>query len=350
MAASIADECSVDGKYDVLIAGAGPAGCSAAMNIPKDMRVLLIDMQSSPRRKPCGGVLLERTRAFIKERNLSPPDDVFASPKEIGMKIKDIDNGLEIDMKRRFLNVRRDAFDDWILSMCADNVSYLPSARLVKHDRTISAFESRIATPSGRVTSRSDYLIDSTGASSFSHAMKGHPRPVLVAYQEWIKGDCDDYFGTIFHNSVTDSYVWTIPKDGHVVVGTGVLPQNIREKIPRFRRFIRNELGFSSKPSKIEGGILPSGKVSEVKLSTGDAIHAGESAGFVSASSGEGISFALRSGLFSAESIARFPQEPIAHYEELCMPLLAEMKKTERIAAAYTDPEARVGLFKRMSE
>ena len=47
--------------YDVLVAGAGPAGSSAAIHLARrGARVLLADRARFPRDKPCGGGLTGR--------------------------------------------------------------------------------------------------------------------------------------------------------------------------------------------------------------------------------------------------------------------------------------------------
>ncbi|HET9211537.1 MAG TPA: FAD-dependent oxidoreductase, partial [Thermoanaerobaculia bacterium] len=46
------------GTADVLVVGAGPAGCAAAFDLARaGLDVLLLDRRSFPRVKPCGGAL-----------------------------------------------------------------------------------------------------------------------------------------------------------------------------------------------------------------------------------------------------------------------------------------------------
>lgn len=45
-------------KYDVIVAGLGPAGATAAYELSKNgFTVLALDKQKHPRYKPCGGGL-----------------------------------------------------------------------------------------------------------------------------------------------------------------------------------------------------------------------------------------------------------------------------------------------------
>lgn len=48
----------IEMKYDVIVAGMGPAGATAAYELSKKgFKVLALDKQKHPRYKPCGGGL-----------------------------------------------------------------------------------------------------------------------------------------------------------------------------------------------------------------------------------------------------------------------------------------------------
>ena len=49
-------------KYDVIIVGGGPAGCSSAYELNKSgLRVLILDKTNFPRHKPCAGGITMKT-------------------------------------------------------------------------------------------------------------------------------------------------------------------------------------------------------------------------------------------------------------------------------------------------
>jgi len=57
----------MDDLYDVAIIGAGPAGCSCALNLAKsNLKIAIFDKESFPRRKVCGGALSDRAMNVLK--------------------------------------------------------------------------------------------------------------------------------------------------------------------------------------------------------------------------------------------------------------------------------------------
>jgi menaquinone-9 beta-reductase len=63
----------LDEEWDVVVIGAGPAGCTAAVRLGgSGLRVLLVDKQQFPRNKLCGCCLSEATLALIDKYKLIP--------------------------------------------------------------------------------------------------------------------------------------------------------------------------------------------------------------------------------------------------------------------------------------
>jgi len=337
-------------ECDILIAGAGPGGCSTALNLSDDLKVLLIDSSHFPRNKICGGVLIEKSWNFLKNTGFDPPKNVFAEPKDLPMKIIDIENDFQIDIKRGYLNVRRRNFDKWLLELCREKSEFLQLSRLEKVAKLKDGFLSVVKTPSKRVKIKSRYLIDSTGAQSFSKTSMGIKKPIYIAYQEWIKGQRQDYFSSIYCSKVTDYYIWVIPKDGYTLVGTAFGPFKIREKIQNFRKFLKRDLGIKKKPERFEAGILLRPGKEDILLTHDGAMLVGESAGLINPNTGEGIGFALKSGMFCAESIKNNPQNPEKEYTKLCRELSKEIEDKAKVSADYNYPIKRIRILKKISK
>ena len=52
-------------KYDLVIIGAGPAGCILCKELEQKKKILLIDGVKFPRNKPCGGILVKESQNLL---------------------------------------------------------------------------------------------------------------------------------------------------------------------------------------------------------------------------------------------------------------------------------------------
>ena len=83
----------------------------------------------------------------------------------------------------------------------------------------------------------------------------------------------------------------------------------------------------------------------EIHLGEGRLLLAGEAAGLVSPSSGEGISYALRSALLAAEAFERRPGDPLSSYRAAAAPLLERLSLKLHKASALRAPGDRLSPF-----
>ena len=74
-------------SFDLVVIGAGPADCLAALSAPSDMRILLVDRLRLPRDVICGGIV--STSIFDQLRHLHPPDPIFSAPQRLNWTLYD---------------------------------------------------------------------------------------------------------------------------------------------------------------------------------------------------------------------------------------------------------------------
>ena len=289
--------------FDAAIIGLGPAGSALARKLSGKMRVIALDKKrqcgNEGFTKPCGGLLApDAQRSFIRD-GITLPVEVIANPQIFSVKTVDVDASLTRNYQRSYINVNRHAFDLWMKSL-------IPADVLVYHDslcRKIWREDDRwhvVFRADGmeqEITAR--YLIGADGANSLvrRHLYPEHNIRKYVALQQWfVEQHPVPFYSCIFDNAVTDCYSWSISKDGYFIFG-GAYP--MKDGQARFDALKSKMEAFQfqfGKPVKSEKcTVLFPSRWADFVCGERNAFLIGEAAGFISASSLEGISYALDS-------------------------------------------------------
>lgn len=346
------DEVSPDelkNEYDIVIVGAGPAGCTAAKLLSKKYSVLLVERSAIPRVKPCGGMLVEESREVIEK--LNPPSHVFTTPKHTSIEYRDLDNGITAKTGRKILNVYRGAFDYWLFNDAAESdFDFLSNTSLesfTQHEKDVKITLSK----GKRLGVKTRWLVDASGGiSSIRGKIAKQPR-FYTAVQKYCKTDADasDITYFVFDNTLTDFYGWVIPKQIYSVIGIAYLPTkgNILDQfLNRIQGFVKACPCFET-----EAHVLtrPDG-AKDVCFGKGSVFLVGEAAGLVSPSFGEGISFALRSAQELANALNKSPENALEAYKQRCEHLKREIEGKHQKALALSDPAQRKKLLGSLSK
>ena len=94
--------------YDIAVVGAGPAGTVFVKEIKQacpDLKILLIDGQSSDSAKPCGGLLAPDAQKLLARFDLVLPKSVLEDPQIFAVETIDIDQKLVRYYQRHYLNM-----------------------------------------------------------------------------------------------------------------------------------------------------------------------------------------------------------------------------------------------------
>ncbi|TAL38674.1 MAG: FAD-binding protein [Spirochaetes bacterium] len=305
-------------RYDIIIAGAGPAGSTLARLLGSRYRILVIEKRPllrPPRGvyqgiKCCGGLLAPDAQETLARLGLGVPLAACVGPQIFTVRTIDFDNGLERYYQRHYLNMDREAFDRWLLSLVPGSVDVRCGCRLTGFAQDASGVSVRFLQGTREYTARGRILAGADGASSRVRAalFPGEEfRTTYLAIQEWVRADAPlPYFSAIFDRAVTDFYSWTIPKDGHLIVGAALAPRDepwkkfalLKEKLTKYGyRFPR--------AGRTKGTLLlRPARAGQVRCGAGRTVLVGEAAGFISPTSAEGISYALRSAMAFADAAA----------------------------------------------
>jgi flavin-dependent dehydrogenase len=307
--------------YDIAIIGAGPAGATLARLIGESYRVLLVDKrpfkdpsEGFSSTKCCGGLLAPDAQRMLSKLGLGLPKSVLEEPQLFVVKAVDIQQGLERYYQRHYINMDRQRFDCWLLSLIPAGVHIRTSCRLTSYSKESNCFKLTLAEENKTYYEKTSILVGADGA--LSRVRSQAPQSGLVpkkyfAIQEWVEGNCDfPYFTSLFDQEITDYYCWTIPKGDHLIVGAALHPkQRPSQKFELLKSKLRR-YGFQfGKPVRREGAfILRPMKTRQVSTGAQGIALIGEAAGWISPSSAEGLSYAFRSALILAEALRATPE------------------------------------------
>lgn len=356
--------------YEAVVVGAGPAGCMLAQTAGKRCNILLVESRDlhvpveEGREKSCGGLLNPTAQETLAKLGLALPKEVLESPQVFAIRAIDYDTNQERYYPKHYININRGAFDRWMLSEA------LISPRVELYDRTtVTGYtpytdyvEVTLRGADGITRQiKTRYLVGADGAASLvrrrleqKYCGPDEPRfPIrrYVSLQQWFPMEEElPYYVALFDQRVTDYYSWMIPKGGQVILGAAIPEgKNVRGRFQYLKHRVR-ATGFSlGTPEREQGAILlrPYGPGS-VYLGKGRVFLAGEAAGLISASSEEGISYALSSGTALGEALLRrgTPEETEDLYRKRVMKLRWGLAIKSMKSIIMYDPKLRGAVFR----
>jgi len=336
--------------YDIAIVGAGPAGSTLARLLGPNYRVLLVDRRRLDREhtqgelaKPCGGLLAPAAQAELARQGLGVPASVVTGPQLFAVRTLDLVADLERLYQRFYVNVDREAFDRWLVSLVPDRVE-------TGFGWTLAALEPDTDGPflrfrtaeGGSVGVRARCVIGADGAASLVRRLSfpdvPTPRRYSAIQAEFSIGAFDPHYGALFDSRLTDYYGWTIPKGDTLLVGAAF--EASAGVAQRFSALVEGArargFGFGEETARSSAQIARPSSLLELCPGDGSILLAGEAAGFISPSSAEGISFALRSAAALARALEPGLAGADARYRAAAWPLaLSVQAKAIKASAIY---------------
>lgn len=310
--------------YDVIIIGGGPAGSTAARLAPHGLKIAVIDKSdvAGERPKPCGGLLSPDAQKFLARFDITLPKEILVTPQIFAVKTMDFTSGITRCYQRSYLNMDRDKFDRWLRSLIPKNVEMI-SGRCTEIERQDGGFKVSWRDGGEDNSATCRYLIGADGANSIVRRMFFKDKKIrkYVAIQRWFEADkIAPFYSCVFDKNTSDCCSWSISKDGYMIYGGAFAKDGSRESFEKQLKTAEKS-GFDFGDVRLDEACLVCRPkhVREI-VSGGDGVMLiGEAGGFISPSSLEGISFAMRCGEYAARALKK--DDPIKEYLRLAQKL-----------------------------
>lgn len=289
--------------YDVIVVGLGPAGAIAAYELGRrGHRVLAVERSSLPRGKVCGGALTVRAASLV--------------PFDIGGEVEQTLQGI------RFNFCGKDPFiietpDPVAYTVSRDRFDYLLASRAEAEGAAVSDGTEVIEWKEerGEITVRTRheewrcrYLIGADGINGLIRRGGATPGEGAVGVESEIPYQGmereDHSLIQVDLGSAPHGFGWLLPKRDHHATGVSGADRKVRSAGELYGQFIENQ-GILKEASGQPVSVFHRASSSEgMPLHEESVLWVGDAAGLIDPLSGDGLYYALLTGLIAAEVIS----------------------------------------------
>jgi geranylgeranyl reductase family protein len=292
--------------HDVIVVGAGAAGAASAYHLAaRGHRVLILEAQSTPRRKPCGGGMAASVQRWFPF-DLSPAVDQVIEQVRFTWCLDDPVTAV-LPGDSPFWIVQRSRLDQFIAEQAvAAGAELVDAASVETMERDGDGWT--VTAGGHRYSSRAVVVADGSKSRFASQLALGNPKPrfasavaVEVAAEVSEPNTARFEFGLVKHG-----FCWAFPRQGGYSIGVGSFIGNTDVDADAVLAQLLPSLGLATdageriqSPLRVWDGHYP-------LHNTAGAVAVGDAASLCDPFLAEGLRPALLSGLRSAEALDRY--------------------------------------------
>ena len=343
--------------YDVIVVGGGPAGACAAWQLAKaGLAVAVIEKAALPRYKTCGGGIIGRTiQALPVDVRHVIEQDCHTAQLHVHP------TGWSFTTHRSTPIVSmtmRDQFDFALLS-AAQAAGALVHHSCAVEDVSFHGDFVSVATHVGAMKAK--FVVAADGAfSTVARKMGMTDGRILIPaleYEVTVPLNRLDAFQGVARFDfgwLPDGYAWAFPKKNHLSVGVLSMARRGGDLKSSMARYL-DLLGCRSATQVTQHGFVIPIRPRRGPFIDKRVLFAGDAAGLTDPITGEGISFAVRSGLMAAQSLIDGQLEEASVRHEytrgLAQTILPELRTAQWLSRLlYGSPRIRSWVFSQLGQ
>ncbi len=334
--------------YDVIVVGAGPAGCTASKALAeKGYKVLLVEKFRMPRYKSCSGILIKKSMELVRSYfGEDVPESAMCTPTDNRGMIFTNDKGKEYRFEQEGLNVWRSHFDGWLAKKARKSGAEVRDGVAALSCMERDGFVEVSLHGGNNYTENARYVLDCEGVvgtfkqhiagqyagkitGKINGEITGEVPEYITTFQTFNEGSIDldpHYFYAYLQPELSEYDAWFNVKDDLLVLGVSVKDMDkIGHYYERFIAYMEEKHHLRiSRQTKDEKWLMPYIRPGcRVDYGVGRILFAGEIAGFLNPM-GEGISAGMESGHCAASAI-------MEHFDNPQMACEAYRQSTENL-------------------
>jgi len=322
-------------QFDVIIIGGGPSGALCGIALQKaGFRTCVIDKSVFPREKLCGGLLTQKSIDLL---NLHCPELDFSKLvlEEVDFieLYNHYDKVVEYKVKYPYRLTDRKIFDYLLISEYKNKGGFLfENARIAKESIDVEQSTIKIGTDEFHYR----ILIGADGCNSVV-SKKFSPKRMDYFCLEGVQPKRPDEKRLSIHFGCANvGYGWYFPKKTDYVIG--VIGDNHHREIQSQAEAYFSKVA-SEKFGNVKGAFIPSGQKFYYLNTRSNVLLVGDAAGFIDPVTGEGLYYAMLSGILAAKAVMKAVENGSAdyldEYKQLTKNIRNEVKAAYRLQQLF---------------